>query len=490
MVATKFRWLLALLVPAAVLAKDPSPDVRGFKAYELPEYTIVTHDESNARPIPRLAAQIQGALARLLDRKERVPASPTYVVLVPQSVWIRYLRPGQGLESEFVSAKFANYLLMNNGRDTSQLGKSVFHEYSHWFLHTQVPGVQPLWFDEGLAEFVSTAEFRGAMVRLGELDSSWTSRGWIPLDTLFRLDKTSPEYRNLSTSGAVHQGSWAIVHRGLAGDAAFGKQMFAFLDALNAQQPIDAAVQASFGVTASELDKTIHAYLNPGYRYVAIDRFKELRLAVDPGPLQKLPRGRPMSELESLQIIADIMLASGFNADRLPEVADAVRRIAPDSAAEIALRMRIAARAGNDTALNGLIAGIGADETDAALLRGAGLALHERAAKTDREDLSTRALELLDRAIASRSDDAEAVWAHATLAARLKRDMQVAAERIAQLRVKLPASPDLAQASALLHESSGESEMTRNALRDMQRLSKESRMSEWAKSRLEASAGR
>lgn len=416
--------LLALLVPVAAMtmaiAKEPPrPDVDGFKAYELPEYTIVTHDEGSARPIPRLTAQINGVLAKLLDRAERAPSSPTYVVLVPESVWIRYLRPGQGINGEFVPANFANYILLNNARDATRLGKDVFHEYTHWFLHTQRPGAEPMWFDEGLAEFVTTAEFRGERVRLGEPDTRRAS-GWIPLDRLFRLDKNSPEYRSPATAANVHLQSWAIVHRGLVGDPEFGKQMFAFLDALNSQQPIDAAVSSSFGVSTSTLDQAIHSYLNPGFGFVGIDRFKELRISVDPVPARKLPRGRAMSELESLQLIADIMLASGFNSERLPEVIEAVRRIAPDSSAEIALRMRIAARDGDDAALNRLAAGVDGSVSDPTLLRGAGLALFERAERTGSEELSSRALELLDRAIAARPGDAEAAWARATLSAKAK----------------------------------------------------------------------
>jgi hypothetical protein len=486
MSATKYVSMLALFVPAAMMAKDPEPDVSGFKSYELPTYTIVTHDEGRARPLPRLSAQIQGVLEKLLNRAERAPTSSTYVMLIPESVWIRYLRPGPGFDSEFVPGRFSNYLLMNNARDASRLGKGFFHEYSHWFLHTQYPGVHPLWFDEGLAEFVTTAEFRGARARLGDPDFRGSS-GWIPLEKLLRLDRNSPEYRSLSTSGAVLRGSWAIVHRGLAGDAAFGRQMFDFLGALNAQRPLDEAVHSSFRVNTSDLDKTIHAYLNPGFQYVAVDRFRELRLSVDPVPLQKLPRGRAMSELESLRLIADVMLASGFNSNRLPEVVNAVRRIAPGSSAETALRLRIAARTHDDASLSSLLSMIDPNASDPDVLRDAGLALFERAAKADRYELASKALELLDRALVSRPDDVEAVWAHAILAAGLERDLRIASDRVESMRIKLPTSPDLAQASAMLHQASGDTEKARQALRDTQRLSKDSQLKGWAMSRLQGS---
>src|SRR5690606_264297 len=124
----------------------------------------------------------------------------------------------------FVSAKFANYVLVNNTLDDSLRGRSLFHEYSHWFLHTQFAGVHPLWFDEGLAEFVSTAEFRESLVTLGNPEVMGPV-GWISLERLFRLTKDSPEYRSPSISPAMHRESWAIVHRGFAGEPQFGSQM-------------------------------------------------------------------------------------------------------------------------------------------------------------------------------------------------------------------------------------------------------------------------
>jgi hypothetical protein len=209
----------------------------------LPTFTIVARDAGAARALPRLAAQLDGALAKLLNRKVPKRAAPTYVVLVPEDVWLRYLRPGTGITGEFVPAKFANYVLMQSSRDPSALGRGFFHEYSHWFLHTQFAGIQPLWFAEGLAEFVETA-------------------------------------------------------------------------------------------------------------------------SVDPVPRMPLPAGRAMSEAEALELVADIMLASGFNPERLPEVAAALHRVAPDSPAARGLLMRIAARNGQDAALEQLLAKIDVSTSD------------------------------------------------------------------------------------------------------------------------------
>jgi hypothetical protein len=478
---------LALMVVATVAAGgEPAPNVDGFKAYELPAYTIVTHDEGNARQVPRVAAQIDGVLAKLLNRGALMPSAPTYISFIPDSTWMRYLEPGPGISGEFIPARFANYVIASNARDESQVSTGIFHEYTHWFLHTQFAGVQPLWFDEGLAKFIETAEFRGSEVSLGE-PGLMGPKGWVPMAELLRMDKSSPEYRRRDTTHVVHRESWAMVHLGLVGDPAkFGKQMFAYLTAIQAQQPLETAVQSSFGMTVDELGNLIHSYLMTSSQYLVSSGYKVLRLPVDPAPIVKLPAGRAMSELESLEFIADIMLASGFHADKLQEVADAMQRVAPNSASPATLTMRIAARAGDDARLEQLLASVAPSASGQKFLRGAGLALFERSGNSVREDFAIKALELLDRAIMSRPDDVEAIWAYTVLAANLERDMPIALRRIANARAILPSSPDLAQATALLGMTMGDTVLTKKALADTLRYSKKADMALWAKKRLES----
>jgi tetratricopeptide (TPR) repeat protein len=192
-----------------------------------------------------------------------------------------------------------------------------------------------------------------------------------------------------------------------------------------------------------------------------------------------------MGEAESIEYIGEIMLASGFKPTRLPEIADALLRVPQGKSGESALRMRIAARDGDDATLTRLSGAIDQNNSDPTLLRGAGLALFERAADSRRSDQSVRALEFLDRALRVRPDDAEAAWAYGMLAAGLKRDLPAALERVAVARSRLPANPHLARAAALLHEAAGDTSEMKKALQDALRLSKTPEMSAWAKQRLQ-----
>ncbi|HET9863690.1 MAG TPA: hypothetical protein VFP37_09635, partial [Steroidobacteraceae bacterium] len=88
---------VACLIAAVAQGRGSGPDVDGLEAYDLPTFTIVTRDEGAARPLPRLAAQLDGALAGLLGRDAPRRAAPSYVVIVPENLWLHFLRPGTGL---------------------------------------------------------------------------------------------------------------------------------------------------------------------------------------------------------------------------------------------------------------------------------------------------------------------------------------------------------------------------------------------------------
>ena len=97
--------------------------------------------------------------------------------------------------------------------------------------------------------------------------------------------------------------------------------------------------------------------------------------------------------------------------------------------------------------------------------RGVGLALFERVRESkpgdpmspaDRERLSRRAFELLDRAVMSKPDDVEAIWGYAMLAAQLKQDLAIALRRLDSGLAIATYNADLAMAAALVYEALGE----------------------------------
>ena len=131
----------------------------------------------------------------------------------------------------------------------------------------------------------------------------------------------------------------------------------------------------------------------------------------------------------------------------------------------IPLRMRLAARTQNDAELEKNYALLTQDPNDLQAARAAGLALYERVqslgepAAARRTDLSSRSLTLLDRSLKTRADDPEAAWAYAMQAADLKRDMDVALERLEPMFKRLPENPDMSLAAGRLLYAKGDTNL-------------------------------
>jgi len=472
---------VALLAATGALARPP--DVKGFKSYELPSYTLVTPDDGNAQRVPWPIAQSQAVLEKIFNREASVRGAPTYVFLMPVGIWRRYLQPGQGLDSEFVPGRFANYLLVSNTQHEVLLRETLMHEATHWHLHVRFGGIVPLWFGEGLAQIVEGADFRATEFTLGRRGMAQRkSRGWIPMAELLVMDRSSRDYLNLDSNALVRAETWALVHRGLIFDERFGKQLFALVAAQNTLAPLESAVQSSLGVSLDRLDAEMAAYNS--------NNVGSLHIKMTPVPAEPLPPGREMSEAEALEFIGEAMLATGLKPLRLSEIANAMLKVPEGSYAEFSLRLRIAARDGDDATLLKLSAAITERTIDPAILRGAGLAFYERSTETRRNDQAVRAMELLDRALAVQPEDTEAVWAYGMLAASLKRELPGALRRVTDSSNRWPANPYLAQAEALLQEASGDAAGMNAALEKTLRLSRTVELTRWARQRLGLAPGK
>ena len=183
-------------------------------------------DLANAAPL------LTGArLSRHCERPDQTirafSLDPTILALLPNSIWARYLAPGQDITGLFVPGPFANYVEVGVGG--GGLERGVMHEYAHCFLHTQFGGLVPLWFDEGIAQFAAATTFNGDIATIGEMRRTmvytpgmggWWPKDtdWMPMVTLLGLDGYSRIYRDTERSYTVHKQAWVMVHRGLAAE--------------------------------------------------------------------------------------------------------------------------------------------------------------------------------------------------------------------------------------------------------------------------------
>ena len=423
-------------IAAGLFVANPGKMTR----YELPGYTLVAVDNPQLRRDMTKLPRLKRALELSLGIDVKPTGIPTHFYVVSDSVWDRYLEPTTGIPSEFVPTRFANYVIANNTR-INRLG--LFHEHTHLYLYNQMPGVYPLWFDEGLAMMMGRALYTGTKVEIFPAKHG-DEGGWIPTASVLRATKSSPEYLSQKTLYSLHFQSHAMVYRALIDEPEFGKQVFKYLEAINNIATPDEAETILGNI--DDLNSKMRAYVNESGK-------KQVLMDVESVAELKLPEGTPVSKLDSLLGIATISLDGGLHLDKVHELLDAAAAEAGGAARVVPLRMRLAARLKDDAELEKLYGVLTKDPNDLQAARAAGLALYERAQTLDesaaarRTDLSTRSITLLDRSLTARADDPEAVWAFAMQAADLKRDLDVALQRLAPMFERLPSNPDMALAA-------------------------------------------
>jgi hypothetical protein len=442
--------------PRRISDRAPERDagIGKLRMWELPAYTLVAKDGTDPRFIVQRLADTERAVSKLLATPVKPVAVPTFVWLVPRGVWNRYLAPSWAIVGEFVPRRFSNYLLIDADIPRDQLREGVQHEYTHHFLRTQWGGLYPLWFDEGVAGLMGGARLHHDRA-VFEVVGTSRIHDWIDMRRLFEIDKSSREYLSPALTESVHAESWAIVHRALLSDAGFGDKMFAYLAAINRLTPADDAVTEGFGMNFAQLDASMHDYANRRVFEVGTVQYAAAARVT-------LPAGRVLDAGEALEGLARVMLDTGFQPDHLAEIVAAAERIEPGAPRVAMLKLRLAVRDHEDASALRLASSLRGE--DLATLRDTGLALFERArdeaqaaplSANRRAQFEDAAFGLLDRALRIDASDAAAAWGYALLAVRRHEGIDVALERLAAARARMPGHPDLAEATALALEATG-----------------------------------
>jgi tetratricopeptide (TPR) repeat protein len=141
----------------------------------------------------------------------------------------------------------------------------VKHEYVHFLLHNRGGQAYPRWFDEGFAEFLSTATVRKGRFKFGEVDKSRADALiyglWVPFDELID-DRRILHYTNRQR-GMFYAQSWALVHYLMMGPdaASFGTMHTRYLQLIEQGRAPVEAFEAAFGKPVGSLATTTRRYM-------------------------------------------------------------------------------------------------------------------------------------------------------------------------------------------------------------------------------------
>jgi tetratricopeptide (TPR) repeat protein len=142
----------------------------------------------------------------------------------------------------------------------------VFHEYIHKVVDGAADVPVPAWFNEGIAEFYSTARTKGLTAQIGFIIQEHLTflqeRGLMPLEQMFAVTHDSPEYNERVKQGRFYAQSWAFVHSMMLADqGAHQKQLTAFVDRVSRGEAAPKAFQSAFGVDMQTAENTLKSYV-------------------------------------------------------------------------------------------------------------------------------------------------------------------------------------------------------------------------------------
>jgi hypothetical protein len=291
----------------------------------------------------------------LLRFVSRVTAKPSpvkvkvYMLRDEDAVQATLFSGGRGILGYYETGSRGPIAVMPRGRASEA---TLFHEYAHHFMFQYFPAAYPTWYTEGFAEYYGTARLLdNDVIEVGQPAqdrySTFAMVDWLPVNKLL----TARSYADVPGEQifSLYAEGWLLVHY-LGATAERGKQLAAYLNAINAGKSYEEAVETAFGAGARQLNADLRAYSRQRRLSVLQLRFKP----IDVGPI----RIRALGGGEGALIPYEIKLARGLYAREAKDFAQDVRSVArrfPEDPHALAIQAQAERAAGNDDAAMTLV---------------------------------------------------------------------------------------------------------------------------------------
>ena len=261
-VLRKHYWLLALLwLPCTASTAD-------WMSAETDEFSVI--GDANPQEIRRVLESIQvfryvaGKFYPLLLKPAPYKAQ---IFVLRRPTFAKYLRQGDNVAGFVHVGDFAMDIVVEANSDQDWLGSRaiVQHELTHFYLRLNYKRYLPVWYDEGLAEFLSTIDFKGKRARIGVIpqirDYTLKNSEWLPLERLFAVGRSSSEYHSHRLAAAFYAQSWLLVHYGLmSGDAKAAAYYERMVRGLEINLDLPQVLDLAFTGQLAEFERQMRSY--------------------------------------------------------------------------------------------------------------------------------------------------------------------------------------------------------------------------------------
>lgn len=296
-------------------------------------FTVITDsNEKEGRHIADQFERMRWIFQTLYPQANVDPPVPIVVIAAKnQKVFqtmepAAYLAKGQlKLSGYFSPTDEKNYVLLQ--LDDEHPFATVYHEYTHLQFRGTAAWM-PLWLNEGLAEFMQNTEIQDKNVLLGEPSADdilyLRQNKLIPLDVLFKVDRSSPYYHDEWKGSVFYAESWALTHFVMMMDhdkriTRIGE----YMNLLSHNEDPPVAAEKAFG-NLKQLQDELEGYIQLG-------NYKEFVLSTAAAPIDESSyKVRPLTQVEFDARRADVLSTVDREAEALT-VLDAILKEDPNN---------------------------------------------------------------------------------------------------------------------------------------------------------------
>jgi hypothetical protein len=211
-VVVRIACLLALLAAACATPLES----RSWLRVRTPHLEILSGaDLSRTLEIAARLELLRAVLTRFGIAVRLEPRVPLLVYVFGDATAFRRFRPMDWMDGFVLPREHRNFLVIHSGKG-AMAESLALHEYVHFVLHNGEATHYPTWYDEGLAEFLSTLEVEGSSILVAQIPPARAS--WLRYGSPLAL-------RKMMTADGVHEWSDRALER-------FYAQAWALIDLL------------------------------------------------------------------------------------------------------------------------------------------------------------------------------------------------------------------------------------------------------------------
>ena len=263
-----------ILFPTLTLAGDPQwVEVRS------PNFSVITDaGEKKGRDVALHFEQMRSVFGTLVARANVNLPVPLQIVAFRNTKEMRQVAPmfnGKPTEVAglFQGGEDRSFIMLDMSVDNPW--SVVFHEYAHRLMDGNLSFRTDPWFEEGFAEFFSSIEVDSKEAWVGKIPSQTyqilQQMGMMKVSDLFRVQHNTKTYNESGDHRTTFYAESSLVVHYLYDNSLMPK-LSAYWDTLQLQKTsVEQSIQAAFGMTAEQFDKTLRGYLSAGrYRYYGV----------------------------------------------------------------------------------------------------------------------------------------------------------------------------------------------------------------------------